>query len=120
MLERARVEVNKLFDDTSGALENFHSIPGWQSIDLAELVAELVEERIANGNTEFSQAKAWDGNNEDYAFFVAIDALMFWLEGNSGNFDDIREWMDGFSREIDCPGTLEFEARGNPDDNHLQ
>ena len=56
MLERARVEGNKLFDDTSGALENFHSIPGWQSIDLAELVAELVEERIANGNTEFSQA----------------------------------------------------------------
>jgi hypothetical protein len=75
MLERARVEVNKLFDDTSGALENFHSIPGWQSIDLAELVAELVEERIANGNTEFSHAiKAWDGNNEDYAFSVRQDA----------------------------------------------
>jgi hypothetical protein len=64
MLERARVEVNKLFDDASGALENFHSRPGWQSIDLAELVAELVEERIANGNTEFSQAKAWDGNTK--------------------------------------------------------
>jgi hypothetical protein len=86
----------------------------------AGLVAELVEERIANGNTEFSQAKAWDGNNEDYAFSVAIDALKFWLEGNSGNFDDIREWTDGFSRETDCPGTLEFEARRNPDDNHLQ
>jgi hypothetical protein len=80
----------------SGALENFHSIPGWQSIDLAQLVAELVEERIANGNTEFFQAiKAWDGNNEDYAFSVAIDALMFWLEGNSGNFDDIRG-VDGW------------------------
>jgi hypothetical protein len=55
ILERARVEVKKLLNDPdSGALENLQSRPGWRSIDLAKVVAEIVEERVTNGDSEDS------------------------------------------------------------------
>ena len=94
ILERARVEVKKLLNDpNSGAFENLQSRPGWRSIDLAKVVAEIVEERVTNGDSE-----------DDAFELVAGSALEFWLEGNDGTFNNIRQWMDEFCQEYDCPG----------------
>ena len=104
ILERARGQVKKLLNDPrSCALENLQSIPGWQSIDLAKVVAEVVEERVANGGSEDEALELVAG---------PTGALEFWLEGNDGTFNSIRRWMDEFCQEYDCPGILERGGYG--------
>jgi hypothetical protein len=90
LLERARVEINKLLKTSLSARENLQSIPGWRSIDLADVVMELVEECVA------------DGESENDAFELVCGragALEFWFENNDGTFNDIRQWMYEFYRD---------------------
>jgi hypothetical protein len=78
ILERARGQVKKLLNDPRSCAENLQSIPGWQSIDLAKVVAEVVEERVANGGSEDEALELVAG---------PAGALEFWLEGNDGTFN---------------------------------